>query len=228
VISVATDGALPDPTVAAIVSKARQEVAPVNNKLVGKTTVNLDHDREGQGSSLLGQWTTDRMQEATAADIAFQNAGGLRTGIPAGDITLGKLYEVLPFDNTLVTVEMTGAQIMKVLQQGLSNPKLGMVQYSGLKVTWDSSLPADRKILGVTLPDGTPLAADRSYKVVTNDFMAGGGDGFTMFREGKNMVDTYIPLRDILVDYLRENPLVSPSLDDRCIDIQQAKLPLAA
>jgi 5'-nucleotidase / UDP-sugar diphosphatase len=228
VMSVPVEGSQADPVVAAIVSKARQEVAPVKNQLVGKTTVSLDHNREGQESSLLGQWTTDRMRDATGADIAFQNAGGLRTGIPAGDITLGNFYEVLPFDNTLVTVDMTGAQIMKVLQHGMFSPKIGMVQFSGIKVTWDSSLPATGRILAVTLPDGTPLAPDRSYKVVTNDFMAAGGDKFTMFREGKNMVDTNIPLRDALADYLRKNNLISPRLDDRCTDRYQEKLPLAA
>ncbi|MDR3590619.1 MAG: 5'-nucleotidase C-terminal domain-containing protein [Negativicutes bacterium] len=228
VMKVTVEGAPSDPVVAALVAKAGQEVAPVKNRLMGKTTVRLDHDREGQESSLLGQWTTDRMREAAGADIAFENAGGLRTAIPAGDITMGNFYEVLPFDNTLVTVDMTGAQIMKVLQHGLPGGKFGMVQFSGIKVAWDSSLPAEGRILAVTLPDGTPLAADRSYRVVTNDFMAAGGDGFTMFREGQNMVDTNMPLRNVLADYLQKTPLISPLLDDRCTDVRQAKLPLAA
>ncbi|MDR3563604.1 MAG: 5'-nucleotidase C-terminal domain-containing protein [Negativicutes bacterium] len=229
VTALPTAGLTADPAVEAIVGKAQQEIAPVKNLVLGRTDVVLAHDREGLASSLLGQWTSDIMRQATGADIAFQNAGGLRTSITAGPITMGNLYEVAPFDNTLVTVDMTGEQIMQVLEHGLFSTKIGMVQYSGLKVTFDSSLPPERRILAVTLADGTPLAADRTYKVVTNDFMAGGGDQFTMFGQGKNMVDTYIPLRDTLADFIRQHPVLSPRVDDRCVDVRrQAKLPEAA
>lgn len=169
------------------------------------------------------------MREATHADIAFQNSGGIRTSIPAGNISMGNLYEVFPFDNTLFTIEMTGAQIMKVLEHGIPNKQVGMLQFSGLKIIYDESQPATER-LTVTLPDGSPLNLTKSYKVATNDFMVAGGDNFTMFKEGKNPTDTYIPLRDVLAVAIKTRKIIDFTLDDRLIQSngQSIKLPIAS
>lgn len=119
-------GMVPDPGAQAIVIKAQAEIAPFKNVVVGHTVRALSHDRNDLNETLLGQWVTDTMRRLAGADLAFQNSGGLRTGIPAGAITIGNLYEVMPFDDTLVTVEMTGKQVMKLLVHGVMNQKVNM------------------------------------------------------------------------------------------------------
>jgi len=204
-----------DPRIQDMLDQAQTEIATVKNSVVGETVSELSHDRNELTETLLGQWVTDTMRQAVGADIAFQNTGGLRTGISAGTITMGTLYEVMPFDNTLFTVDMTGEQVMRVLKYGSMNQKIGMVQYSGIKVSYDAAGPQGIGIVAVTMSDGTAFSLDKTYKVVTNDFMAAGGDGFDMFQEGQNLHDTNIPVRDILADTIRRQKVVNFSGDDR-------------
>lgn len=197
-----------DAGVKLILDQTQKELAVVKNTTVGETVHELTHDRYGLSQTILGQWVTDTMRQKVQADVAFQNSGGLRTGIAAGSITMGKLYEVMPFDNTLFTVELTGRQLMKVLEYGFTHRQLGMVQYSGLTVTAKADETSQLTIMAVTMADGTPLQPEKMYKVVTNDFMAAGGDGFTMFKEGTRLYDTNIPVRDALADTLRKMKVI--------------------
>lgn len=191
-----------------MLSQTQKEIEPIKNSVVGYTKHALIHDRNELTETLLGQWVTDAMRKTVGADIAFQNSGGLRTGIPAGKITMGKLYEVMPFDNTIFTVEMTGKQVLEVLDYGIMNEKIGMVQYSGINVTYDAAKPKIERIVSVTIVNGTPLCLEKTYKVVTNDFLAAGGDGFTMFMRGRNLNDTSIPLRTILMNVIRKQNVI--------------------
>ncbi|AIF54123.1 bifunctional UDP-sugar hydrolase/5'-nucleotidase [Pelosinus sp. UFO1] len=206
---------LTDQQVKAMIEDSQKEIAPVKNIVVGHTLNALPHDRNEMAQTTLGQWVTDTLRQTAGADIAFQNTGGLRTGIMSGDITMGNLYEVMPFDNTLFTVEMTGAQVMQVLEYGIGNKKIGMLQYSGLKIAYETLSPAGVRIAAVMATDGTLLQSEKKYKVVINDFMAVGGDGFTMFREGTNLHDTGIPVRDIIAEALRKQQVIDFLPDDR-------------
>lgn len=206
-----------DPAVAAIVGKAQIEVAPVKQIALGRAGRELSHDRAT--FSLLGQWVTDIMRRTAAADIAFQNGGGLRANIPSGVVTMGKMYEVLPFDNTLVTLELTGEQVLRVLEYGLYNQQFGMLQYSGLMVKYNKSLPAGEKIAAVTLANGEKLNLKKTYRVVTNDFMAQGGDGFTMFSQGTYITDTQLPLRECLIESIKSTKTLQVTPDNRLTEI---------
>jgi len=218
----------PDQHVKAMIDEAQKEIAPVKNVVVGYTVNALSHDRNEMAETALGQWVTDVLRQSADADIAFQNTGGLRTGIVAGDITMGNLYEVMPFDNTLFKVEMTGAQIMQVLEYGIGNKKIGMLQYSGLKIAYETLSPAGIRIAAVTTANGTLLQSKKKYKVVLNDFMAAGGDGFTMFREGANLYDTGIPVRDIIAEALRKQQIIDFLQDDRWQPVSVGELQDAA
>lgn len=210
--------ALPaDAKVTAIFDKSKAEIGPLKNAALGKTLRPLTHDRKQ--FSLLGQWTTDVMRKAAGADIAFQNGGGLRAPIYPGTITMGHLYEVLPFDNTLVTAEMTGEQILAVLEYGIRNSQIGMLQFSGIKVKYDSAMPAGKKIAEAYLTDGRALESSGVYKVVTNDFMAAGGDGYSMFKQAKNVTDTCQPVRDVLADAVRNQATINFDGDDRLTEV---------
>lgn len=214
--------------------KTLASIAPIKNEKLGKAAVTLGHDTNTAQVTLLGQWATDVMRDAAKADIAIQNGGGLRRDIPAGEITMGIMYEVLPFDNTLFTMELTGKQVRAALEHGIMPETFKAGQFSGVMIKYDSSKPKGERIVEVKMLDGSLLDDNKIYKVVTNDFQAGGGDSYVMFKEGKKQVDTGIPVRDVLVNEIKTKGTISPVDDGRMIDIKAKtslfieNLPLAA
>lgn len=212
------DQVKPDATAAAIVDKYNKDLGPKMAEVLGNAPAEIlrNYDQE----SALGNMVADIMREAAGAQIAFTNAGGLRTDIPAGPITLGKIWEVMPFDNTIVTMELTGAQVLEILK----NKSKGMVQSSGLKFKYDPAAPGDaRAVLEVALSDGKPLDPNRVYTVATNNFMATGGDNFTAFTGGKKVYDTNILIRDAMVNWLKAQTAagraIAPRVDGRALAV---------
>ncbi|GGA08204.1 hypothetical protein GCM10008018_62310 [Paenibacillus marchantiophytorum] len=164
---------------------------------------------ERDGATQLGNSITDAMRATEKSDIAFTNIGGVRADLDKGDLTYGKMFEVFPFGNYNVTGTMTAAQIKKALEVTDKYSNLPAIQFSGLKVEWDSTKPLGEKYSKITLVDGTPIYVDgkfntdRTFKVTTNDFMAtGSGDGFTVFGEVKDWKDGAVML-DAWVDYAK-------------------------
>jgi 2',3'-cyclic-nucleotide 2'-phosphodiesterase/3'-nucleotidase len=149
------------------------------------------------------------MRQATGAQVAIQNGGGLRRSLLAGDIKMGDLYEIMPFDNYLVTLELTGADLKKAIDHGINNTTMTDGAFSGLKVTYAPKLEQGKSIKTITLEDGTALKDDVYYKVVINDFMLTGGDKYD-FSKAKNVVNTYIPIRDVLVDAIKKAKTLTP------------------
>ncbi|MCY6483288.1 5'-nucleotidase C-terminal domain-containing protein [Clostridium aestuarii] len=177
----------------AIYNKYDKELKPILGEVLGTTDKELAHDR-WNGPSLLGQWVCDVMKKAAGTEIAVTNGGGLRCPIPKGDITMGKLYEVMPFDNTLFKMELKGSDLKNVIQHGIMNEKIGWIQETGVIVTYNK----DGKITSMKLEDGTPVDMNKYYTVVTNDFMFTGGDQYD-FSNAKNTFNTNVPIRDELV-----------------------------
>lgn len=133
--------------------------------------------------SPLGNLAADALRDYCDADIAIQNGGGIRAGLTAGDVTVGDVFAMLPFDNKVTLVEVTGQTVWDALENGVddypaTNGKFPQV--SGIKYTFDGSKPAGERIVSVTLADGTPLDPEGWYTLACNDFMCGGGDGYTM------------------------------------------------
>ena len=133
-----------------------------------------------------------------------------------GPIKWGDIFEVLPFQNTLITVKLTGAQIKKTLERGLVS-SIGMVAVSGIRVQFDTKNPVGQRVTSLTLIDGTAVDDSKLYSITTNDFVLAGGDGFTELARGTDIMDTGIVLRDVLVDYIRDRHILSPVLDGRII-----------
>ncbi|KUO71942.1 MAG: hypothetical protein APF77_04640 [Clostridia bacterium BRH_c25] len=194
-------------------------IAPIKNEVLGNATADFPHSPKETQTTLLGNWATDVMRKAVDADIAIQNGGGLRRDLPAGVVTMGLLYEIMPFDNTLFTMDLTGIQVKAAIEHGIMSPDFNPGQFSGLVVKYDSTKPAGERIVEISLADGTPLEDEKLYKVVTNDFQADGGDKYTMFKEGQNRYNTNIPVRDMLVNEIKEKETISPVDDGRLIDI---------
>ncbi len=197
-----------DPDTLAVYTKYEEELEPILGRVLGETMVELDHDRYAK-PSLLGEWTCDVMREKAGVQIAMTNGGGLRTAIPAGEITAGKLYEVMPFDNTLYTMKLSGADVKANIEHGIMNENVGWIQISGVKVTYDKNAEAGNRILSMTLADGTPVEMDQYYTVVTNDFMATGGDNYD-FSKAMETTDTYIPVRDAMIEEIEKTGVLSP------------------
>jgi 5'-nucleotidase len=167
----------------------------------------------------MGNFVTDSMrtyaqQLDPEVDFAFTNAGGLRADIDEGPITLAEIYAVLPFNNTLVKMDLTGAQVEQVLEEGAGS-QYGTVQVSGLKWTYDDAAPFGNRVTEVRLPDGQLINPTATYTIATNNFMAAGGDQFTTLTQGTNVVDTQVNLVDTVVHYLDLNSPVDPQVEGR-------------
>lgn len=189
-----------DPNVKAIYNKYNEELKPILDKVVATTDKDLTHNK-GE-LSILGQFTTKLMAEASKSQIAITNGGGLRTSLSQGNITMGNMYTLMPFDNTLFTMDLKGSDLKRVLEHGIMNEKYGWVQFYGIKVYYDKDKPLGERITSMRLLDGTKVDMDTYYKVVTNDFMADGGDDYN-FAGAKNMVDTGVPIRDAMVQLMQ-------------------------
>jgi len=213
---------LPDQAVAAEVAYWADVVAPIVNQPVGYTNIDLVRDYNNESS--MGDIVTDSMLWSAdwyddgelndSVDIAFTNPGGLRADIVIPDgaalpytVTWGDTFNVLPFGNTLFMMDLTGAQIQELLDQSATLYK-GILQSSGAAYYWyndpgDSATTADDAwgAYGVTI-DGVPLERDQVYRVVTNNFLAGGQDGWVTFADGTNRWDTYYDMQEGLVEYI--------------------------
>jgi 2',3'-cyclic-nucleotide 2'-phosphodiesterase/3'-nucleotidase len=202
----------PDPEAVALYEKWNEELAPTLNEVLGTAVGELTHERyEGVSTTVLGNWVCEVMAKAADTQIAIQNGGGLRRSIPDGDITYGIMYEVMPFDNTLVKMKMTGEDVLKNIEHGIGNEDVGNASFSGLIVNIDADKPFGERVLSITLSDGTPLEMNKMYSVVINDFMYPKGDNFD-FTGATDVVNTFIPIRDVLVDAVKAsgNIVASP------------------
>jgi 5'-nucleotidase len=203
----------PDPEVQAIVDRYRAELGAALGRVVGETRTSIL--RAFNAESEMGNFVTDAMRtHLGGVDFAFTNAGGLRADIDAGPITLEEIFTVLPFNNTLVTMDLTGAQVVRVLEEGAMS-RFGVVQVSGLRWAFDPDRAFGSRVTRVTLPDGTPIDPAATYRIATNNFMASGGDEFNTLKLGANTVDTGVNLVDTVVGLLARSSPVDPQVEGR-------------
>jgi len=207
-------GVPPDPEIVRTLEPFNIKVRAKMSESIGEATDDLVYSRTSE--SPLADIVADAFRERSKTQIAIHNVGGIRARITKGKITWGGAFEVLPFQNTMVTMKLTGAQIKKTLERGLVST-VGMVALSGLNVRFDRSAPPGKEIVSVVLSDGVALDDSKLYSVTTNDFVVAGGDGFTEFGKGTDIVDTGILLRDVLVDYIKAHRNISPKLDGRVV-----------
>jgi 2',3'-cyclic-nucleotide 2'-phosphodiesterase (5'-nucleotidase family) len=113
-------------------------------------------------------------------------------------------------------MKLTGAQLKKTLERGLIST-VGILAISGIRVQFDRAKPAGEQVVSAHLADGAALDDSKLYSVTTNDFVLAGGDGYTEFAKGTDIVDTGIFLRDVLVDYIKARRTLSPRLDGRIV-----------
>jgi 5'-nucleotidase len=208
---------VPDTALEALIAPALARVEEEQRRSLG-LDVPAPLKRDYQTESALGSFLSDSLREAARADVALMNPGGLRADLDAGPLTFGDIYEVLPFDNTVATVTMSGEELKRLLQLAYGQRK-GVFQVSGLKVTIDRCAGPDR-FKGATLANGQALQPGKLYRVVMPDFLARGGDGLAPALEGlpTGRIDLGQArpgtLRDELIAHwqARKKPLSAPAL----------------
>ena len=195
---------LPDLKVLSIVQTALDTVAPIVNEVVGTAAADITRTQNAAGESALGNLIADAQAWKQGTQIAFMNPGGIRKDILAGEVTWGELFDVQPFGNYMVTMDMTGAQIETALEQQWVKP--AFLQIHGITYSWSASAPVGDKVDPANvLIDGVPLDLAATYTVAANNFLAEGGDSFTIFRDATNKVYWGSDL-DALVDYIKYLP----------------------
>ena len=187
------DEVTPDSLMLARVERWNLSVAPIAAVPIGRNLRALDR---GGPESGVGDFAADAIRERVGADIGLQNSGGLRADLAAGVVTRGAIYEVLPFDNTIFTLGLTGAEVKLAIEQALANGRV--TQVSGIAYRFDPGLPALQRVTALTAADGTPIDPSRTYRVACNNFMATGGDNYDALSRGSNRTDTGLSVRDAM------------------------------
>jgi 2',3'-cyclic-nucleotide 2'-phosphodiesterase (5'-nucleotidase family) len=236
---------LPDPTVKAIVDIANTDTAPLRNVVIGSQLFDIKRDPTRLNESAMANMVGDAMRwyytqvNNNNVDIAYSNSGGLRADVncapPSGgeqpcEITWGEMFAVLPFGNNNVIEDLTGAQLQTALLNGFS-PKCDSAistgrfpAVSGLKVTFHCDAATKKPVVDGMwkTPNGAggveiPIGPADVVRIVTNDFMFGGGDGYTVFGQGTNIKYPGQLLLDVAIDYVKAFSPVGPLVDGRLI-----------
>jgi 2',3'-cyclic-nucleotide 2'-phosphodiesterase (5'-nucleotidase family) len=173
-------GSTAEPEVAALVTEWRAKVDDELLQEIGYVKSGIAHRSEGMFNMVTDAW----LAAYPFADVALANRGGFRQGIPAGEITLATIVGVLPFDNVLLDVELTGAQLIENIE--CCRPVVGGMMTVG----------------GYRLSDGIPIDPDRTYHVLVNDFMYLGGDDFRFQEYDPDAYDTFIDWRQPVIDWI--------------------------
>ncbi len=200
----------------------------IRNKVVAEASASIEGDRSvcRVQECEMGNLVADAMLARVAdqgAQIAIANSGGLRASIDPGEVTMGEVLTVLPFQNTLSTFEISGQGVIDALENGVSQVeevKGRFPQVAGMTFTWDPSVaPNEGRIVEVMVAkDGGFEAIDpaATYLVVTNNYVRNGGDGYSVFSgDDKNAYDFGPDLADVTAEYLAENAPYQPYLDGR-------------
>ena len=217
----------PDSTIAARLAELAGPIEAAMAEVVGETTGFIEGDRavcramECAMGNLVADAMLDRVRDQ-GIQIAIANGGGLRASIDAGEVTMGEVFTVLPFQNTLATFQLTGADVLAALENGVSQVEEGagrFPQVAGLRFVWNPAAEPGTCIVSAEVDMGgnwAPLDSAAVYGVVSNNFMRGGGDGYRVFaNNAQNAYDFGPGLEEVAATYLGQNSPYTPYTDGR-------------
>jgi 5'-nucleotidase len=213
-----------DSAVKARIAEAAKPLDEIRNKVVAATAEEIVGVREECRAMecAMGNLIADAMLARVkdqGIDVAIQNGGGIRASIDAGDVTMGEVLTVLPFQNTLSTFEVTGEVLLSALENGVSQVEDGagrFPQVAGMTYAFDASKPAGERVSDVMI-GGAALDTMKVYGVVSNNYVRNGGDGYKMFRDAMNAYDFGPDLADVTAEYLAAQSGFKPYKDGRIV-----------
>ncbi len=214
-------------TVARIAELAKP-LDEIRTKVVAEASAAVEGDRsicrvqDCEMGNLVADAMLDRVKDQ-GVSIAIANSGGIRASLEPGEVTMGEVLTILPFQNTLSTFEISGEGVVAALENGVSQVeevKGRFPQVAGLKFSWDPSVaPNEGRVQEVMVAEGDGYVAidpAKTYVVVTNNYVRNGGDGYKMFAgDDKNAYDFGPDLADVLAEYLAEQGPYTPYTDGR-------------
>jgi 5'-nucleotidase len=213
----------PDQPTLARIKELAGPIEALKEQKVAEIAGNIDATRElcRSAECPMGDLVADAMLARVAGQgvtIALTNGGGLRASIEGGTVTMGDVIAVLPFQNTLSTFNIRGADIVAALENGVSQVEEGagrFPQVAGLRFSWDATAaPGQGRVKTVEVQANgawVPLEAEKVYTVASNNFMRAGGDGYVALRDTATNAYDYGPgLEDVLAEYLAANPDYKP------------------
>jgi 5'-nucleotidase/UDP-sugar diphosphatase len=216
-----------DEATVARITEAAIPLQEIRNKVVASAAYLIDGDRavcrvqECAMGNLVADAMLARVKDQ-GVQIAIANSGGLRSSIDAGEVTMGEVLTVLPFQNTLSTFQVSGQTVIDALENGVSQVeevKGRFPQVAGLKFTFDLAVaPNEGRIQEVMVADGDNFVAidpAKMYNLVSNNYVRGGGDGYKMFRLAANAYDFGPDVADVLAEYMAAQGPVAPYTDGR-------------
>ncbi|MGY3447187.1 bifunctional metallophosphatase/5'-nucleotidase [Bradyrhizobium sp. USDA 4473] len=219
-------GTAKDPEQSALLESYDRLAAPIANRAAGSVTETLSRTPTETGESVLGDIVADAQLAATASEpnggavIAFTNPGGVRTDIVKredGAVTYADIFASQPFRNQLVTMTLTGKQLKDVLEQQWADPKRprALQVSKGFGYAWDASKGDGARIIAERMSlEGKPIDPAASYRVTVNNYLAEGGDGFTVFKQGAAQQFGIYDV-DALYAYFKVNSPVGPAAGKR-------------
>jgi len=198
-----------EPDMAARIAEASKELDKQLGVPIGKTEVVLVPGLTEAADELsLGDLVAEIMREETGAEFAFTNQGGVRAAIIPGDVTMKDVLTALPFSNTVVVMELTGNQVQELLDFNVS---LGPHSGGTLHLAVVEYKEVEGKAMDISI-GGKPLDPAKTYKIATNNFLAAGGDGYEILKQGQNIYDTGTGVNSLLVRYIeRVGTITRPS-----------------
>ncbi|MFT7106204.1 MAG: 5'-nucleotidase [Yoonia sp.] len=211
-----------DPETVARVAELAEPLDEIRNKVVAEAAAMIEGDRSvcRAMECAMGNLIADAMLARVAdqgIQIAFQNSGGIRASIDAGEVTMGEVLTVLPFQNTLSTYQVTGETMVAALENGVSQHEEGsgrFPQVAGMSFAVDLSAAPGARITDVMI-GGMPIDPAATYGVVSNNFVRNGGDGYDMFKTAMNAYDFGPDLADVTAEYIAQNAPYQPYTDGR-------------
>lgn len=197
-----------DGDVQSLIDEIENENKEILSQVIGSTDTFMDGERNRvrTGQTNLGSLVAQAMLEATGADIAIMNGGGIRASIEAGQITRGDILNVLPFNNFVILKEVKGLEIVQALEHGVSaypEPSGRYPQTAGIEFTFAPEKEPGSRLDYVSVA-GQKIDPEKTYKVAVNDFTAAGGDGYTMLKDAP-VLREFGALDDIVAEYIKEN-----------------------
>ncbi|EPR22087.1 5'-nucleotidase [Agrobacterium sp. TS43] len=224
----------PDEATLKRIDELKAPIEALKSKVVGSSEGPIEGDRkvcrvkECSMGNLVADATLARVKDQ-GVTIAFANSGGLRSSIDAGDVSMGEVLTVLPFQNTVATFQLKGEDIRAALENGVSQIDDGagrFMQVSGLKYSFDRSKPAGGRVVSVEVKEGdafVPLDPAKTYIVAANNYVRTGGDGFKVFAtKAINAYDFGPNLEEAVAAYITANSPYKPYTDGRISEVTPA------